>query len=60
MIGHTDHNMPTNPIEIILVVTGALTAGMLRQFVFPGMFTKTIYGRAPSDATGILLARLWG
>jgi hypothetical protein len=55
-----DQKVITDNIEIILFVTGGLTASMFLQFVFPAQFTKIIYGEAISERTGILVARHWG
>lgn len=47
-------------IEIILIITGALTAIALIQFVAPVPTLRMIYGEAPTDAVSLALARHWG
>src|SRR5215470_13206244 len=47
-------------IEVVLIVTGALTAVALPQFIAPVPMLRMIYGQAPTDATSLLLARHWG
>jgi hypothetical protein len=47
-------------IEIILIVTGALTAVAILQFIAPAPMLRTIYGEAPKDAASLALARHWG
>ena len=47
-------------IEIILVVTGALTAVALLQFIAPVFMLRMIYGEAPKDLASLALARHWG
>jgi hypothetical protein len=47
-------------IEWILLTTGLATAGALAVFVAPAAMTKLLFGRAPSDAVGLLIARHWG
>ena len=44
-------------IEIILIVTGALTAVAILQFIAPAPMLRTICGEAPKDAASIALAR---
>jgi hypothetical protein len=46
-------------IEVILIVTGVLTAALL-QFIAPIPIMRMIYGEAPSKGVGLLLARHWG
>ena len=47
-------------IELILIVTGALTATALLQFIAPAPVLRMIYGEAPSDEAGLAVARHWG
>ena len=52
--------MITSNMEAILMVTGALTATMLAQFVAPSWMIRHTYGEAPSGPVSIALARHWG
>jgi hypothetical protein len=47
-------------IEVILIVTGALTAIALLQFVAPQPMLRLIYDDAPEDEASLFLARHWG
>jgi hypothetical protein len=47
-------------IQLILIVTGAATALALGQFVAPSQVVHLVYGKAPTDAAGVMLARQWG
>ena len=47
-------------IEVILIVTGALTAGALLQFIAPIPTMRLIYGEASTSEVGVFLARHWG
>jgi hypothetical protein len=47
-------------IEVILIVTGALTAAAVVQFVAPEPVLRMIFGEAPKDPLGVALARHWG
>ena len=47
-------------IELILIVTGALTAIVLVQFIAPAPVLRMIYGEAPTDQVGLAVARHWG
>jgi hypothetical protein len=47
-------------IELILLITGAATAGALALFLAPVTMMKVLFGQAPSDALGLLIARHWG
>ena len=47
-------------IELILIVTGAITAMALAQFIAPASVLRMIYGEAPSDEVGLAVARHWG
>src|SRR6516164_6695823 len=47
-------------IELILIVTGALTAIALLQFIAPASVVRMIYGEAPTDQVGLAVARHWG
>ena len=52
--------MITSNIEVILIVTGILTATMLAQFVAPSWTLRHTFGEVPSGVVGIVLARHWG
>jgi hypothetical protein len=47
-------------IDVILIVTGALTAVALLQFFAPVPMLRMIYGKAPIDEVSSFLARHWG
>src|SRR5262245_47652509 len=47
-------------IDLILLITGLVTAGILVVFVAPVPVMKVLFGQAPSDALSILIARHWG
>jgi hypothetical protein len=47
-------------IELILIVTGALTAIALLQFIIPATVLRMIFGEAPTDEVGLAVARHWG
>src|SRR5215831_10039889 len=47
-------------IELILIVTGALTAIALLQFIAPAPVLRMIYDQAPTDEVGLAVARHWG
>jgi hypothetical protein len=47
-------------IQLVLIVTGAATALALGQFVAPSRLLRLVYGKAPTDAAGLMLARQWG
>ena len=47
-------------IELILLVTGLATAGALAVSLAPATVLKLLFGEAPSDALGLLVARHWG
>jgi hypothetical protein len=47
-------------IELILIVTGALTAIALLQFIAPASVLRMIYGEAPTDEVSLAVARHWG
>jgi hypothetical protein len=47
-------------IELILVITGAITAIALLQFIAPAPVLRMIYGKAPTDEVGLAVARHWG
>src|SRR5215510_15349856 len=47
-------------IELILLITGLVTAGLLVVFVAPVPVMKVLFGQAPSDALGLFIARHWG
>ena len=50
----------TSNIQVILVVTGVLTATMLAQFVAPSWTLRHTFGEVPSGTLSIVLARHWG
>src|SRR5215475_4699775 len=47
-------------IELMLLITGLATAGILVVFVAPVPVMKVLFGQAPSDALNLLVARHWG
>ena len=47
-------------IELILIVTGALTAIALVQSVAPAQVLRMIFGEAPADDVSLAVARHWG
>jgi hypothetical protein len=47
-------------IELVLLLTGLATAGAFVLSLAPGTMLKRLYGQAPADALGLLLARHWG
>src|SRR5262245_3707526 len=47
-------------IELILLITGLATAGVLVVFVAPVPVLKVLFGQAPSDALSLFIARHWG
>jgi len=47
-------------IELILIVTGALTAMALLQFLAPAQVLRIIFGEAPTDEVSRAVARHWG
>src|SRR5215470_17199545 len=47
-------------IELILIVTGALTAIALLQSIAPASLLRMIFGAAPTDEVGLAVARHWG
>ena len=47
-------------IESILIVTGALTAVAILQFIAPATMFRIIFGETPKDAPALALARHWG
>lgn len=47
-------------IEPILIVTGAITALALLQFIAPASVLRMIYGKGPTDKVGLAVARHWG
>jgi len=42
------------------MVTGALTAAAIVQFIAPVQVLRVIFGKAPVDAPSLALARHWG
>jgi len=55
-----ENRVITSNIEVILVVTGLLTAAMIAQFVAPSWTLRHAFGEVPSGVVGIVLARHWG
>lgn len=47
-------------IEVILIITGVLTAGMLAQFIAPTWVLRHTFGNVASDAVSKMFARHWG
>src|SRR5205823_1875695 len=47
-------------IELILLLTGLATAGALVLSLAPVTMMKMLFGQAPSDAFGLVIARHWG
>ena len=47
-------------IELILLITGLATAGVLVVFMAPVPVMKVLFGQAPSDALSLFIARHWG
>lgn len=47
-------------IELILIVTGALTAIALLQFMAPTLVLRMIHCEASTDEVGVAVARHWG
>ena len=47
-------------IELILLITGLATAGVLVVSVAPVAVMKMLFGQAPSDALSLFIARHWG
>jgi hypothetical protein len=47
-------------IEPILLITGLATTCALVLFLAPAAATRMLFGQAPSDALGLLIARHWG
>lgn len=52
--------MITDNIGVILIVTGAITAGVLLQYLAPQFFLRASVGETPQDALGMFYARAWG
>jgi hypothetical protein len=52
--------MLSTHIELILLITGLATAGVLVVFVAPVPVMKVLFGQAPSDALSLFIARHWG
>jgi hypothetical protein len=57
-----DEAGPRSPphIELILLITGLATAGILVVFVAPVPVMKLLFGQAPSDGLSLLIIRHWG
>ncbi|MCP3474061.1 hypothetical protein NLM33_27490 [Bradyrhizobium sp. CCGUVB1N3] len=47
-------------IELILIVTGAVTAITLLQFIAPAQVLRIIFGKAPTEEVSLAVARHWG
>jgi hypothetical protein len=47
-------------IELILLITGLATAGVIVLFLAPATMMKLLFGQAPSDPLSLLIARHWG
>src|SRR5262245_50371229 len=47
-------------IELILLITGLATAGVLVLSLAPVPAMKVLFGQAPSDALGLFIVRHWG
>jgi hypothetical protein len=47
-------------IELILLITGLVTAGALVLFLAPATMLKLLFGQAPSDTLSLLIVRHWG
>jgi len=47
-------------IELILIVTGAITAIALLVSIAPASVLGMIFGEAPTDKVGLAVARHWG
>jgi hypothetical protein len=47
-------------IELILIVTGAITAMALLVLIAPASVLRMIFGEAPTDKVGLAVARHWG
>ncbi|MBK06698.1 MAG: hypothetical protein CL920_00900 [Deltaproteobacteria bacterium] len=52
--------MITNNMSIILYITGAITASMLLQFLFPRTFLRLANKVELEDKAGLFYARHWG
>jgi hypothetical protein len=52
--------MITPNIEVLLIITGALTASMLILFVVPSWTVRHAFGEVLSGAASVVLARHWG
>lgn len=52
--------MITANIAVILIVTGALTATMLAQFIAPSWVVQRTFGEKPPGVASTVLARHWG
>jgi hypothetical protein len=47
-------------IEPILIVTGAITAGAILQFIAPTLVLGMLQDETPTDEVGLGIARHWG
>jgi len=50
----------TAQIELVLLITGLITAGAMALCLAPATMMKMMFGQAPADALGLLIARHWG
>jgi hypothetical protein len=46
-------------VEPILLITGLATAGSLALVVAPVRMMKLVFGQAPADSFGVIIARHW-
>lgn len=49
-----------NHIQLILIVTGVITASMFLQFLAPRVIVRLVYGEEITDPVSLLVARHWG
>ena len=47
-------------IELILLITGLATTGLLVVFLAPATMMKILFGQTPSDAASLFIVRHWG
>jgi hypothetical protein len=47
-------------IELILIITGAVTAGAVVIALAPLLMMKIVFAQAPADPLSLLIARHWG
>jgi hypothetical protein len=46
-------------VELILIITGLATAGALAIVVAPVPMIRAVFGQAPADPLGLIIARHW-